>query len=87
MLAQGAAGLCAWVVWGWPGGVAWVVRRRLGMGGRGWCCAWVGLGASGGWSTFLPACKDCYAAIPLFNSHLLTLLFFFCKSIEKCECH
>ena len=42
-------GLCARAVWvdglsGWRGGLAWVVRLRLGMGGHGWCHAWDGAG-------------------------------------------
>ena len=56
-MAQGAAGLgrlgiglSGWLGGAWLGGLAWVVRRRLGMGGRGRCRAWAGSGASVGWT-------------------------------------
>ena len=57
MVAQCHVGFCAGVVWGSHsgshGGSAWGVLGGFGMGGRGWCRAWAGPGASGGWTARL----------------------------------
>ena len=71
MVTWNATGLCARVVWGWRGGLAWagVVGARMG-----WAWGW------GFWcldSTFLHAYKDSDAATPLSHLYLRTLLFFF----------